>query len=83
MILLLEKLIEIPGYYFTEQIYLSSQTLVCRAIREEDQASVVVKLMRNEYPSFSEIAQFRNQYLISKNLDIEGIVKPCELRKLP
>ncbi|MBW4668452.1 MAG: AAA family ATPase [Cyanomargarita calcarea GSE-NOS-MK-12-04C] len=79
MVVVLDQLVQFPGYYFTEQIYLSTQTLVCRAIREEDQTSVVVKLMRNEYPSFSEIAQFRNQYLITKNLDLEGIVKPCSL----
>ncbi|MBF2065456.1 MAG: AAA family ATPase [Calothrix sp. C42_A2020_038] len=71
--------INLPGYQIGEQIYLGSRTLVCRALRQSDQKSVIVKLMRNEYPSFSELAQFRNQYIISKNLNIDGIVHPLEL----
>jgi predicted ATPase/signal transduction histidine kinase/tRNA A-37 threonylcarbamoyl transferase component Bud32 len=77
--LIIEKLFNIFGYRITEQIYLGSKTLVYRAIREKDQKSVVIKLMRSEYPTFTEIAQFRNQYTITKNLDIPGIVKPYSL----
>ncbi len=43
--------------------------------------SVTKELMQNEYPSFSEIIQFRNQYGIAKNLDIPGIVKPVSLEQ--
>lgn len=35
--------------------------------------------MRNEYPSFNELVQFRNQYTIAKNLHIPGIVQPLSL----
>ncbi|MBD2346895.1 ATP-binding sensor histidine kinase [Anabaena subtropica] len=66
----------IVGYRITEQIYVSSKTLVYRAIRELDQQSVIIKLMRTEYPTFAEIGQFRNQYTITQNLDLPGIVKP-------
>jgi predicted ATPase/signal transduction histidine kinase/tRNA A-37 threonylcarbamoyl transferase component Bud32 len=67
------------GYRITEQIYSGSKTIVYRGIREQDQKSVIIKLIRNEYPTFVEIAQFRNQYTITKNLDIPGIVKPLSL----
>ncbi|MFN6566278.1 AAA family ATPase [Dendronalium sp. ChiSLP03b] len=69
----------IIGYQITEQIYSGSKTLVYRGIREKDQQSVILKLMRNEYPTFVEIAQFRNQYTITKNLEIPGIVQPHSL----
>ncbi|BAZ29800.1 multi-sensor signal transduction multi-kinase [Cylindrospermum sp. NIES-4074] len=69
----------ITGYRITEPIYLGNKTLVYRGIREQDQTSVILKMMRNEYPSFSEIAQFRKQYTITKNLDLPGIVKPYSL----
>ncbi len=71
--------INIPGYQIGEQIYLGSRTVVCRALRQKDGQAVVVKLMRNEYPSFSELVQFRNQYIISKNLNIDGIVHPLDI----
>ena len=67
------------GYRITEQIYLGIKTLVCRGIREQDEKPVIIKLMQNEYPTFSEIIQFRNQYSITKNLDLPGIVKPYSL----
>nr|WP_262983520.1 protein kinase [Phormidesmis priestleyi] len=35
--------------------------------------------MRNPFPSFSELVQFRNQYTIAKNLDLPSIVKPLTL----
>ncbi|MBD2195571.1 MULTISPECIES: ATP-binding sensor histidine kinase [Calothrix] len=69
----------ITGYRLTEKIYSGTKTLVYRGIREQEQQSVIIKLMRNEYPTFSEIAQFRNQYNIIKNLDIKGIVQPLSL----
>ncbi|TVP60296.1 MAG: GAF domain-containing protein [Nodularia sp. (in: Bacteria)] len=74
-----DTMFTIPGYRITEQIYSGSKTLVYRGIREADQKSIVIKLMRKEHPTFGEIAQFRNQYNITKNLDIPGIVKPLSL----
>ena len=68
-----------PGYSIQSQIYEGSRTVVYKGIRDTDAMPVVIKLMQNEYPSFSEIIQFRNQYSIAKNLDIPGIVKPYSL----
>lgn len=78
MVAFSDTLFNLSGYHFT-QIYLSSKTIVYRGIREQDQKSVIIKLMRNEYPTFNEIAQFRNQYTITKNLNLAGIVKPYSL----
>jgi predicted ATPase/signal transduction histidine kinase len=79
MLVILDTLYAFPGYRITEQIYSGSKTLVYRAIREQDQKLVVIKLMRNEYPTFAEIAQFRHQYIITKNINISGVVKPDSL----
>jgi predicted ATPase/signal transduction histidine kinase len=79
MSVIFNTLNNISGYRITETIYSGSKTLVYRGIREQDRKSVVIKLMRNEYPTFTEIAQFRNQYNITKNLDLPGIVKPLSL----
>jgi PAS domain S-box-containing protein len=73
--------VHLLGYKVTEQIYSGRRTLVYRGIREQDQKPVVIKLMRSEYPNFAELLQFRNQYIIAKNLDFAGIVKPYSLEK--
>ncbi|MDZ8260723.1 AAA family ATPase [Nostoc sp. ChiQUE01b] len=71
--------LRIAGYQIIEQLYSGSRTQVYRAIRECDRLPVVIKLLKREYPTFSELVQFRNQYAIAKNLDISGIIKPYSL----
>ena len=77
--MLTHNTIALPSYSITEKLYAGSRTLVYRAIREADHQPVVIKLLKNEHPSFSELVQFRNQYTIAKNLDIPGIIKPYSL----
>ncbi|MUG94022.1 AAA family ATPase [Scytonema sp. UIC 10036] len=79
MLVLSNTIVAVTGYRITQQIYSGSKTLVYQGIREKDQQSVILKLMRNEYPTFHEIAQFRKQYAIAKSLNITGIVKPYSL----
>ncbi len=74
-----DNFLTIPGYHLTEQIYNGSRTQVYRGLSEYNQTPVVIKLLLSEYPTFSELIQFRNQYTITKNLDLTGIVKPIAL----
>ncbi|OLP19944.1 serine/threonine protein kinase [Leptolyngbya sp. 'hensonii'] len=73
---------EISGYTIVEQLYLGSRTAVYRAVQTVQQRLVVIKMLRRDYPSFSELLQFRNQYTIAKNLPIPGIVHPLSLELL-
>lgn len=66
----------IAGYRLTEQLYSGSRTAVYRAVQEREQRTVIIKILHKEYPSFSELLQFRNQYTITQNLKIPGIVAP-------
>ncbi|MEH1884468.1 trifunctional serine/threonine-protein kinase/ATP-binding protein/sensor histidine kinase [Nostoc sp.] len=69
----------IPQYQLIEKLYAGSRTVVYRGIREADRLGIVVKLLLREYPTFSELLQFRNQYTIAKNLDSPGIIRPYSL----
>ncbi|MEG4444398.1 AAA family ATPase [Microcoleus sp. AT9_B4] len=60
-------------------VYSGSRTLVYRAVRTHDQLPVVIKLLKNEYPTFNELVQFRNQYTIAKNLNSPSIVQTYSL----
>ncbi|MEH2192216.1 MAG: AAA family ATPase [Nostoc sp.] len=73
------NLISIPGYHITEELYNGSRTLVYRGYQETDSLRVVIKLLKNPYPSFSELVQFRNQYTIAKNLNLRGIIHTYSL----
>jgi predicted ATPase/signal transduction histidine kinase len=39
----------------------------------------VIKVLRNDFPRFNELVNFRNQYVIAKNLEIPGSVKAYSL----
>ncbi len=75
----MNTILSILGYQITEQLYLGTRTIVYRGLRESDQAPVVIKLLRNEYPTFNEIVQFCNQYTIAKNISFTHIIKTLTL----
>ncbi|HYX18105.1 MAG TPA: serine/threonine-protein kinase, partial [Nostoc sp.] len=71
--------VSIPGYRISEELYNGSRTLVYRGYRESDSLRVVIKLLKNPYPSFSELLSFRNQYTIAKNLNSPLIIQTYSL----
>ena len=73
--------ITLAGYQTTDLIYDGTRTLVYRGVKTDDSKPVVLKKLRKEYPTFNELVQFRHQYVLSKNLDVPGIVKPIALEK--
>jgi predicted ATPase/signal transduction histidine kinase len=83
----MDSITQLLGYRIIEQLYAGSRTLVYRGVRESDSSAerlgqrypVVIKLLLNPFPSFSELVQFRNQYTLTKNLDLPSIVKPLTL----
>ena len=72
---------EISGYTITEQLYLGSRTAVYRAVDNNQQFTVIIKVLQREYPTFGELVQFRNQYGIAKNLPVAGIIQPLSLER--
>ncbi|AVH62114.1 trifunctional serine/threonine-protein kinase/ATP-binding protein/sensor histidine kinase [Nostoc sp. 'Peltigera membranacea cyanobiont' N6] len=76
---MVSTIVNIPGYKVSEELYNGSRTLVYRGVRETDSLPVVIKLLKNPYPSFSELLSFRNQYTIAKNLNHPGIIQTYSL----
>ncbi|AUT03214.1 histidine kinase [Nostoc sp. CENA543] len=74
--------LSIAGFTVSEQLYFGSRTLVYRAVRKTDNLPVVIKLLKNPYPTFNELLQFRNQYTIAKHLHYPGIIKTYSLEPL-
>ncbi|MBD2578034.1 ATP-binding sensor histidine kinase [Oscillatoria sp. FACHB-1406] len=69
----------LPGYHFIETLYEGRKTVVSRGVRLADNCPVAIKVLQQDYPTFHELLQFRNQYAIARNLDIPGIVRPYSL----
>ena len=71
---------QLTDYSFQGILYQGPRTTVYRAVETATQQSVVIKVLAQEYPSFAELVQFRNQYMVAKNLPISGIVRPLGLK---
>ncbi|MFS0517227.1 AAA family ATPase [Nostoc sp. UIC 10607] len=71
--------VSIPRYHIIEEIYNGLRTIVYRGYRETDSLPVVIKLLKNPYPTFNELVQFRNQYTIAKNLNSSLIIQTYSL----
>ncbi len=67
-------MIVLSGYEIVENIYEGVRTVVYRGIRNRDGQLVIVKIIKNEHPTLEEITNLRQEFIISQDLDFEGIV---------
>ncbi len=72
----------VSGYAIAEQLYLGARTAVYRAMQTAQQRPVVIKVLQRAHPSVGELMQFRNQYLITKDLLIPGVVRSLSLEPI-
>ncbi|NEP12850.1 MAG: serine/threonine-protein kinase PknK, partial [Symploca sp. SIO2C1] len=74
-------MLNLAGYQETNPIYVGNRTLVYRAIQTTTEQSVIIKVLRNPRPNFHELVRFRNQYIITRNLEYPAIVQPLALER--
>ncbi|MEH2251301.1 AAA family ATPase [Nostoc sp.] len=67
-------MIALPGITIQDKIYESSNSLVYRGIRD-DGVGIVVKMLKQDYPSPQELTCYRQEYKITRSLTVEGVVK--------
>ncbi|MCV6585670.1 MAG: AAA family ATPase [Marinibacterium sp.] len=71
----------IPGFRLSDRIYKSDNSIVFRATRDHDGMPVVLKILKNDFPSMEDLARYRREYDIVDDLDHIGVVTPYELRR--
>lgn len=60
-------------YQIIEQLHGSTQTLVYRAQRIADDCPVILKMIKESYPSAERVAWLQREYELMKSLDFAGI----------
>ncbi len=68
-------MITLPGVTIRSKIYESSASLVYRGIREQDNCAVIAKVLKQDYPSPQELTRYRQEYEITRSLNIEGNIE--------
>jgi predicted ATPase/signal transduction histidine kinase len=72
-------LLSFPGYQVREQLFESRRSLVYRAIREADGASVILKVQAQAYASPAKVAALKREYEVLRGLDVPGVVRAWAL----
>lgn len=73
-------MIALPGYQILAQIYESVNSVVYRAIREQDHSPVILKVLQGEFPPQSDIQKYEREYKILRNFNLESVIKVYELQ---
>ncbi len=68
-------MIALSGIAIQSKIYESSNSLVYRGIEMQDGQTIVVKMLKQDYPSPQELTRYRQEYEITRSLNLEGVVK--------
>ncbi len=68
-------MIALAGVAIQSKIYESSASLVYRGIRVPDQRAIIVKMLKQDYPSPQELTRYRQEYEITRSLNLQGVVK--------
>ncbi|HEY9657915.1 MAG TPA: hypothetical protein V6C65_05580 [Allocoleopsis sp.] len=68
-------MIALPDVAIQAQIYESATSRVYRGIRVQDGRSVILKLLKQDYPSPQELTRYRQEYAITQFLDVSGVIK--------
>lgn len=71
----------IPGFEAGERLYESRNSLIVRASRDSDALPVVIKILKNDYPSADELARYRREFEVTHSLDLAGVIHSYELRR--
>ncbi len=74
-------MIILPGIVVQGKIYESEKSIVYRGIYEQKQIPVILKVLKSDYPSIGELNQYKQEYEITQQLKLPGVIKAYSLEK--
>jgi predicted ATPase/serine phosphatase RsbU (regulator of sigma subunit)/tRNA A-37 threonylcarbamoyl transferase component Bud32 len=74
------KMLKLDNYQIITQIYESNNSHVYRGIRQDNNQPVILKFLKQDYPTPSELTRYKQEYEITRNLNLDGVIKAYELK---
>ncbi|MDM8568015.1 AAA family ATPase [Thiotrichales bacterium HSG1] len=71
----------LPNYKIDSQIYESANSLIYRGYRNNDNQPVILKMLKQDYPSPTELNRYQQEFEITSNLASNGIIKTYDIEK--
>ncbi|MGB5715285.1 MAG: serine/threonine-protein kinase PknK, partial [Waterburya sp.] len=72
-------MITLNGYQILNKIYESFNSEVYRAIRISDKQPVILKVLKQDYPSVAELTRYKQEYKIIRSLNFDGAIAAYDL----
>jgi len=71
----------LPDYLIVSLIYESAHSVVYRGYRKKDNKPVILKMLKQDYPTPTKLARYRQEYEITLDLDLTGVIKAYGIEK--
>jgi len=71
----------ISEYQITAKIYESSNSIVYRAILPKNNQPIILKVLKLDYPRLSELTKYKQEYEITRSLNLDGVIKVYGLHR--
>ncbi|WGV28017.1 AAA family ATPase [Halotia branconii] len=66
-------------YQISRKIYESANSLVYRAILKPDNQPVILKILKENYPTPSELTRYKQEYEVTRSLNTDRVIKAYDL----
>ncbi len=71
----------VTNYRILEKIYESNKTLVYRGTTQPDNQPTILKILKENYPSVSDLTRYKQEYEITSSLKVDSTIKSYDLQR--
>lgn len=68
-------------YQVNTKIHESLNSLVCRAVFCHNKQPIILKILKQDYPTLAELIRYKQEFEITHSLNLDGVIKAYELRR--
>ena len=74
-------MITLPYIEVHSQIYLSANSVVYRGVSKEENTPIILKVLKQDYPTPGELTRYKQEYEITRSLNVEGVIKVYSIQE--
>ena len=69
------------NYHIITKIYESPNSLVYKATLKENNNPIILKILKENYPTPSELTRYKQEYEITRSFNVDSIIKAYDLQR--
>ena len=74
-------MINLTGYEILNTVHESNNSLVYRGLRKLDNRPIILKFLKQDYPTPASLVRYKQEYEITCNLNLDSVPKAYSLEK--